>query len=704
MTFLPLFVAAMISLGLSACDMLSSSMSDFFLDNTGQAAVTEIRRKTSLFYVGEDGTVLIAPRTPGGVTTFALGLSNPQNFTVRPTVSNSTDAEGTVKARQTGSGEIEIEITGAAEEDEYILTLAMQSSDGLRDFAPYTMRLLFVPPITLYAAIQDFMVDDVMADDLHPPLDPDNIPSTTVKVPYAASTVTLRAAALDDEAVVEIYRTAGASPPAAGILTVEPDGLPAAGTDTVEADGLPAAGIHRVEAEVHLDEGDNCFRLIVTNPEQPAWRQEYPVTIYRGLNPAANEITDFYFTIKGKKYGVGGEVQDNSGSINEGAKTITVTVPPFGVDLTSLIPNIIVSPPASVSPQAGTPGDFSDPEHNPVTYTVTAADGSQQTYTVTVVQGIPGLDQIGSDPELFPLDKDYELTSNMVIDGEWTPIGSSGAPFTGTFDGKGYTVTFDSSATAVGLFGNTDGATIKNLNIVLGDEDNPVATTQENAGGVVGVAKGTTLENITVTGSIVVSRNSAVDGNAWSGLVGRLDGNGGNSRLYRCAVNVDFTAQLLYNEMNGAVGGLLGSAGNNSNITIDECYSTGNVNVTYTSRSYFNTYLFVGGFAGQIKSSATITITNSYASGDVTVVATTHATGYYVGGFIGDVESGGSKTIENCYASGAIIGNVNTGSGDTHRVGGLFGRLGGTARNNAALSPSISATSTSPISIYRVAG
>ncbi|MGB3850560.1 MAG: DUF5018 domain-containing protein [Tunicatimonas sp.] len=58
---------------------------------------------------------------------------------------------------------------------------------------------------------------------------------------------------------------------------------------------------------------------------------------------------------------------------------IAVTVP-SGTDVTSLAPVIVVSDEASVSPASGTARDFT----SPVTYTVTAEDGTTTDYTVTV--------------------------------------------------------------------------------------------------------------------------------------------------------------------------------------------------------------------------------------------------------------------------------------------------------------------------------
>ena len=82
---------------------------------------------------------------------------------------------------------------------------------------------------------------------------------------------------------------------------------------------------------------------------------------------SAKEITAFRFA-----------APPAAGLIDEGAKTIAVTVP-FGTVLTGLVPTIAHTG-AGISPASGTARDFSAP----VIYTVTAADGSAAAYTVTV--------------------------------------------------------------------------------------------------------------------------------------------------------------------------------------------------------------------------------------------------------------------------------------------------------------------------------
>jgi hypothetical protein len=68
-----------------------------------------------------------------------------------------------------------------------------------------------------------------------------------------------------------------------------------------------------------------------------------------------------------------------TGSIDAKNKTVTVTVP-WDTDWTNLTPDITISPRASIDPASGEPRNFS----TPVTYTVTAEDGSKAEWEVTV--------------------------------------------------------------------------------------------------------------------------------------------------------------------------------------------------------------------------------------------------------------------------------------------------------------------------------
>ena len=101
--------------------------------------------------------------------------------------------------------------------------------------------------------------------------------------------------------------------------------------------------------------------------------QAYVVTVTVAAN-SAKAITAFDFA---------GLAPPVTGTVNENAKTIALTVP-FGTDVTTLVPTITISG-ASVSPASGAAHNFT----SPVTYTVTAADASTQAYVVTVTVAAP---------------------------------------------------------------------------------------------------------------------------------------------------------------------------------------------------------------------------------------------------------------------------------------------------------------------------
>jgi hypothetical protein len=92
--------------------------------------------------------------------------------------------------------------------------------------------------------------------------------------------------------------------------------------------------------------------------------KKYTVTVTKAPS-SAKDITAFTIS------GIGGTIV---------AKTISLAVL-YGTDLISLTPTITITG-ESVSPASGVAQDFS----SPVVYTVTAADGSTKTYTVTVTE------------------------------------------------------------------------------------------------------------------------------------------------------------------------------------------------------------------------------------------------------------------------------------------------------------------------------
>ena len=97
----------------------------------------------------------------------------------------------------------------------------------------------------------------------------------------------------------------------------------------------------------------------------------YPVTIANSYAPKSelNDITAFSFANPAV-----------SGTVNSSDHTVTVIVP-YGTNVSSLSPSITVSPAATINPISGAAQNFSED----VTYTVTAENGSTQSWTITVL-------------------------------------------------------------------------------------------------------------------------------------------------------------------------------------------------------------------------------------------------------------------------------------------------------------------------------
>ena len=149
----------------------------------------------------------------------------------------------------------------------------------------------------------------------------------------------------------------------------------------------------------------------VTGPSALTFGQ--PLT-YRVTAEDDNTTKDYRVTITETPAATGKSILSFSyGSISAtiSGTNITLNVP-FGTDVTALKPSIEVSPFATVSPQSDTAQDFT----NPVQYTVTAQNKSQQVYTVTVKVA----DKPTDPPEK---DKLYRIRNNILASYKTTQAG-----------------------------------------------------------------------------------------------------------------------------------------------------------------------------------------------------------------------------------------------------------------------------------------
>ena len=246
---------------------------------------------------------------------------------------------------------------------------------------------------------------------------------------------------------------------------------------------------------------------------------------------------------------------------------------------------------------------------------------------------------------------------SMATNAGFAPIGdnssgSNATRFTGTFDGKGFTIsnlyvnTNSSGTNYAGLFGVTGtGAEVQNLGLVNAYvKAEGTGSGDVLAGGLVGVNSGSTISNSYATGEVTAEGTGSGNVDA-GGLVGSNYGTISNSYAAVTATS------------DGYVGGLVGL--NRFSGSIENCYARGKVTATGSGN------VWAGGLVG-INGG---TILNSYATGEVTAEGTGSSIAW-AGGLVGS--NSFDSSIENCYARGKVTA---TGSDDVE-AGGLVGANG----------------------------
>ena len=185
---------------------------------------------------------------------------------------------------------------------------------------------------------------------------------------------------------------------------------------------------------------------------------------------------------------------------------------------------------------------------------------------------------------------DIDMTGSTV----WTPIGTAENPFTGKFDGKGYTIrninwTADAAkSTAHGLFGVLNQATVRNLTVGVKGDKHTIRGTAGAGTAIAGIAAFATeslLESVTNNVSISFEAEDPAGVLVMlAGIVGQMTGTtiGGTSAAVKCANNGDITTGPIANNANGAtgmqVGGICAYVKAAENTLIGYCTNNGRVN------------------------------------------------------------------------------------------------------------------------------
>jgi uncharacterized protein (TIGR02145 family)/uncharacterized repeat protein (TIGR02543 family) len=169
--------------------------------------------------------------------------------------------------------------------------------------------------------------------------------------------------------------------------------------------------------------------------------QDYIVTVTVALNPGKS-ITSFSFTSPAA-----------TGTINETAGTVSVSVP-YGTNVTALVATFsTVGASVKVGSTVQVSGTTANNFTSPVTYTVTAADGSTQDYVVIVTVGLnnaKALTAFGfTNPAATGTINETAKTVNVSV-----PYGTSLSALVATFSTTGATVKVGSTVQVSGTMAN----------------------------------------------------------------------------------------------------------------------------------------------------------------------------------------------------------------------------------------------------------
>jgi len=292
-----------------------------------------------------------------------------------------------------------------------------------------------------------------------------------------------------------------------------------------------------------------------------------------------------------------------------------------------------------------------------------SGDGTTAPYQLADIYGVQGMGSTGMLGKSYALANniDASSTSGWYSGAGFLPVGTSGNPFTGSFNGNSHNISglyINRPATDyIGLFGYASGATIQNIGL-----SSTTITGKLFVGSLAGQMD-TPTNNI----SNSYSASAAITGSGGfvGGLVGWIWGNISNSYSTGTATGTGATGGLTggnqsgvssisnsYSSMNVSGAGAGGLVGGNDG-SISKSYSTGTV--TGSTQA--------GGLVGQNHAG---NISNSYSTGTVNGGGSTTAGGLV--GLNGPYYSGGT-TITNSYSTGHVSGDV---------VGGLVGSNAGT--------------------------
>lgn len=252
-----------------------------------------------------------------------------------------------------------------------------------------------------------------------------------------------------------------------------------------------------------------------------------------------------------------------------------------------------------------------------------------------------------------------ELAKDIIINGDWEPIGTNIAPFRGDFNGKNHSiigsvnVTVNTDNDGAGFFGNVgEGCKISNL---INKANFNISTKNGEkgafSGAIVGrIIKQSTIQNC-VNKGIVVSQSDNV-----GGLVGNIYLPTSSSADYviEACVNEGIIKNTKATSANVSVAGIVGSvnlkADNSKNVIITGCYAKG-----FSIYAQKKTKLYAGGLVGRVVGERDNTQLQMISCWSSDIV---YPNPDYLGGIIGTY-SASMFTIDHCWTNASQL-NVTT--------------------------------------------
>ena len=257
------------------------------------------------------------------------------------------------------------------------------------------------------------------------------------------------------------------------------------------------------------------------------------------------------------------------------------------------------------------------------------------------------------------LDSDIDFSGK-----EFVPIGNASKYFLGTFDGQGHTIsnlTITSSSQYIGLFGYSEGLTIKN--IVMDSSCSVVSSSKSRQDGYIGGIIGycdpsknlCIIENTVNMGNITFNRSTENNTNAFiGGIAGRLYSSSRDITVKNCA-NYGYVAHI---GSNGPtyIGGIIGHSQGASvtPVSVLNCLNYGSL----TNNNIESSSKRIGGIAGHTINTK---IENCVSAGKI--ISNTPSESF-IGGIVGFVQSTGTIFTHCLWTSDVGYDNMMAGYED----------------------------------------